>query len=1177
LQNNDEALFGPEYPTKNINYLSVLAKCPYDCHTKSGTVYGLGIHPENSPICLSALVDQAISYYGGLISILISPGLDNYSFPYNADKHKDDIISVQEYRSQSVKKSYVLSKVDNIDLVDKDIRILNHKGEFTNLGRVEIRINGRWGTICANQNDQLSAKLICKELNYLNGRWENPDFDRGNNFCEKFNEFNYCAAKSSHIYYEQIQCTDSDKTFKTCSKKLAEMPTCSHAYDAIIYCNNDSDEIINIPNGVVRLEEAKTDGDITTGQLEKYEKGKFVPVCDNNKSYTKDSANQACHKMGFEKVEQIMDTKMLMNEEGQIECQQVVLKCFGKKGDTTGSSQYMPKVANLPPQLKKLGLPYYSIHCETKGNHFNFRGDPGSVYLVECPPGCKNKEGHITGTGVFTSDTNICLAALQIGLFNDNSEERKFVLTKTFSQYNYGGLVNNGVYPNKLKLKWNNGSFSLSSLNSAWRNLNKVFLQSSQTPRTTIENDLLNNMLRNKDHVTSFLELSNSTLANLRYTYVEASYGLKFNDKNNVLVKEPKLGSLLRYTIILSFKFDKFKPNKQQVLFSYSECSGFNIGISAMDTLVLGDMCKEPKYVDTSIAIPENEPMIVYISYSNGKIRVIVRSEKLKEIEKVITRNLDITPAQDIGIGRDALTDTDHFFGEINLIQIFDEVIDPAQINYIIEQSKPVGAAKFKKYKTVDGRLCVSPCSTDPPQTGTPPPEAALDSGENFIIPPIKPNETENNLSTGTNDKEQVNNILSLPIDCNTQLIDPRFKGSIGHYFRLRCPKCENNTTGVVYGIGIYSPYSSICKAANHKGVLAPDQEGDVIIELTGPKEFFQEDVNKTRPMGKTDSSFRFKQAGELKPLACETTAEEENYSNEEVNTRHVAVCPQDCNSKKDSKHIYGTDFYTETSPICIAAIHAGVLSDKGGEIEFLIQGEQSAFKASKAFGILSQDHGVYLRSFSFLGQKSHLTYKFMEDYEGRFEDKWKIEIANGAIDQNKNEWSYRLEERVVSSNSHVEKFHTIKHTGTIALQDAGYNFSALVFLKNVDWVNGFVKFNLKMLDSKPVGFLFRYTNVDNYYAIYFDIENQVHGVKLISKVNGKFKFNLGAINIIDSNDIKLKRDSWYRCTLKMEYDSISFFIQEENIRQNIQIFKREIGEHDRGTIAFATNGKNYF
>jgi hypothetical protein len=57
----------------------VLAECPADCMSNQVKVIGLGIHPEDSPICITAIVDRAMSFYGGIIAISIFNGLPSYT------------------------------------------------------------------------------------------------------------------------------------------------------------------------------------------------------------------------------------------------------------------------------------------------------------------------------------------------------------------------------------------------------------------------------------------------------------------------------------------------------------------------------------------------------------------------------------------------------------------------------------------------------------------------------------------------------------------------------------------------------------------------------------------------------------------------------------------------------------------------------------------------------------------------------------------------------------------------------------------------------------------------------------------------------------------------------------------------------------------------------------------
>lgn len=77
LKDNDN--FGPKYLTNNVNYAVYYAKCPSNCMRNKERGVGIGIHPENSSICMNALIDRAISFYGGFIAISIFQGLPSYT------------------------------------------------------------------------------------------------------------------------------------------------------------------------------------------------------------------------------------------------------------------------------------------------------------------------------------------------------------------------------------------------------------------------------------------------------------------------------------------------------------------------------------------------------------------------------------------------------------------------------------------------------------------------------------------------------------------------------------------------------------------------------------------------------------------------------------------------------------------------------------------------------------------------------------------------------------------------------------------------------------------------------------------------------------------------------------------------------------------------------------------
>jgi len=69
-------------------------------------------------------------------------------------------ISVKNY--ESAKKSFITMKVDNIDMIDSELRIVDYKGYLTSFGRVEMRVKGIWGSLSAKGVNLNAAKTICR-------------------------------------------------------------------------------------------------------------------------------------------------------------------------------------------------------------------------------------------------------------------------------------------------------------------------------------------------------------------------------------------------------------------------------------------------------------------------------------------------------------------------------------------------------------------------------------------------------------------------------------------------------------------------------------------------------------------------------------------------------------------------------------------------------------------------------------------------------------------------------------------------------------------------------------------------------------------------------------------------------------------------------------------------------
>ena len=85
---------------------------------------------------------------------------------------------------------------------------------------------------------------------------------------------------------------------------------------------------------------------------------------------------------------------------------------------------------------------------------------------------------------------------------------------------------------------------------------------------------------------------------------------------------------------------------------------------------------------------------------------------------------------------------------------------------------------------------------------------------------------------------------------------------------------------------------------------------------------------------------------------------------------RLAIVCP----AKGGTAYpVWGTDVYTDDSSICVAAVHAGLISSRdGGTVVVEILTGRPAYPASERHGVTTQSWGEWNRSFEFVIFDSH-------------------------------------------------------------------------------------------------------------------------------------------------------------------------------------------------------------
>lgn len=517
----DNQNFGPKYVTNVVNYSMFLVECPSNCTKIKNRVYGLGIHPEESPICISAIIDRSMSLYGGIIGINVISGIQSYT-----GGKKIFGFQIESYGVS--KRSFTITKVDNIDLINKDVRILDFNGNPSYKGRVEIRNDGVWGTICNQNLDQKSAQVICKQVGYRDGTFLGTTKEESNGFCSNYEGMDYCGSNVSRISFSNLNCQGNEIDIFDCYRQIADPVNCNHKYDAIIECiNTVIDDEIRFSPGTTRLIDFTGNPTQTgIGRLEVLT-DTWGTIC--NKNFDNNAAMVSCKQMGYSggKIFGIQDSQNMCgnvlgsnicgdfnqkikytdvfcrgNETTLTDCSisditvscthfnDVVLKCDGI-GDSSGKSQNIRKPKILNPLIEKLPMPpSINAKCNTTLKEKQFRGDPGSIFLVNCPVNCLLDKSSVTGTGIYSIDSSICRSAIHSGVIN-NEEGGNVLVSKTYGQNKFFSSILRKVA--SLESQYLKVGFFISMPTSAHINLVSDFSNSPVVENTQ----------------SSFLELTN--------------------------------------------------------------------------------------------------------------------------------------------------------------------------------------------------------------------------------------------------------------------------------------------------------------------------------------------------------------------------------------------------------------------------------------------------------------------------------------------------------------------------------------------------------------------------------------------------------------------------------------------------------------------------------------------
>ncbi|KAI4887486.1 hypothetical protein NFI96_017746 [Prochilodus magdalenae] len=186
---------------------------------------------------------------------------------------------------------------DDVGLVCADsVRLLD--GGSRCAGRVEVLHDGQWGTVCDDYWDMRDAAVVCREL----GCGEAVDALGKAHF----------GPGSGPIWLDEVGCSGSESTLKSCTSQGWGKHDCGHSKDAGVVCS-----------GGVRL----VGGTRCSGRVEVVHEKNWYTVCDAD--FDQQDAEVVCRELGCGLPVEVLGGAAFGRGEGQVWSEE--LQCRGNE------------------------------------------------------------------------------------------------------------------------------------------------------------------------------------------------------------------------------------------------------------------------------------------------------------------------------------------------------------------------------------------------------------------------------------------------------------------------------------------------------------------------------------------------------------------------------------------------------------------------------------------------------------------------------------------------------------------------------------------------------------------------------------------------------------------------------------------------------------------------------